>query len=65
MCLHMGMCPWRPEALNALELRLQKAVSHPRGLGTELWSSGRAASALSHGAISPAQTVFFFLWWFE
>jgi hypothetical protein len=44
--VHVGMCTEVPEAL---ELKLKMAVSYLiRMLGTELWSSIRAASPLNH-----------------
>lgn len=46
-------CPWRSEVSSVLELELQRVVRLPdMVLGTELISSGRAASALSHWGFS-------------
>ena len=49
----------REEELDPLDLKLQVVVSHPMWvLGTELGSSGRAASSINHHAISYPLTFF-------
>ena len=55
-------CPWSPERvlLDPLEMELQMVVSLHLGGGTITPSSGRAASALNGGAISPAWKSIFF-----
>lgn len=61
--MHLCVCVCISEGtLECQELELQAVVSHViRVLGTELWSSGRAASTTNHWANSPALLWFFFL----
>ena len=50
-----NMCTWCPhKQKRALEQELRMVGSHHVGAGPELWTSGKAASALNIQAISPA-----------
>lgn len=58
-CMHECKCLPRPEeGVGSQELELQVVVSQPVWLlGTELWSSIRAACALKHGATSALHSL--------
>lgn len=61
-CMHQWRYPWMPGARATGSCELQAVVSHViRVLGTELWSSGRAANTTNHWANSPELLWFFFL----
>lgn len=60
--VYVCKCTWKPEASDPLQLELQMVVGRLTWvLGTEPEFSGRAASALSCWAISPASCISFLL----